>query len=95
MKNNDHKSLSGKAKRQVKSRLKNRPIDLKLGKKGITENFVNEANLIITKEGMIKFSLSSEKAIRIKQAKELEQTLGAILISIVGRTASFCINHEN
>ena len=48
MKNNDHKSLwENKKTGQIEA--KKQPIDLKLGKKGITENFVNEANLIITK----------------------------------------------
>lgn len=82
-------TLSGKERGALKSVLKTRPIDLKLGRKGITENFINEAKLIISKDKMIKVSLAGDKDARSQASKELALVLEAELISAVGKVSSF------
>ena len=81
--------LSGKQRGGLKSELKTRQVDMKLGKKGMTENFIKEAKYCLNSNGVIKISLSSDKTNRIEQAKTISCLLGAELISIVGKTASF------
>jgi len=82
-------TLSGKERGALKSVLKTRPTDLKLGRKGITENFINEAKLIISKDKMIKVSLGGNKDARSLASKELALALEAELISSVGKVSSF------
>ena len=82
-------TLSGKERGTLKSVLKTRPTDLKLGRKGITENFINEAKLIISKDKMIKVSLGGNKDARALASKELALALEAELISSVGKVSSF------
>ena len=82
-------TLSGKERGALKSVLKTRPTDLKLGRKGITENFINEAKLIITKDKMIKVSLEGNKDARSLASKELALALESELISSVGKVSSF------
>ena len=89
------KTLSGKERGTLKSVLKTRPIDLKLGRKGITETFINEAKLIISKEKMIKVSLAGDKHARSLASKELALALEAELISSVGKVSSFYSLAEN
>ena len=87
--------LSGKYKRVLKSILKTRPIDLKLGKKGLTENFIQEARKISSTHGLIKVNLQSDKKTRKEQTHAIEQILGAEMISSIGKTVSFFVkNHD-
>ena len=52
--------MNGREKRLLKSKAKVRPVDLKIGKLGLSENFLKEAKKIIKKDGMIKFVLPNE-----------------------------------
>ena len=81
--------LKGKEKRILKSLAKTRPVDLKIGKNGITDNFLVEARRILERDGMIKFSLLCEKQTRKKQIISLEQKLGITLLAMVGKSAAF------
>ena len=82
---------TGKEKRILKSFAKTRPVDLKIGKNGITCNFLKEARRILERDDMIKFSLHREKQIRADQIVSLEEKLGSTLLASVGRTAAFHI----
>jgi|SaaInlStandDraft_1057018.scaffolds.fasta_scaffold111404_2 RNA-binding protein YhbY len=87
--------LSGKERGALKSIFKIRPIDLKMGRKGITANFIKEAKLIISKDKMIKIALGKDKKERFLESKELERVLEVELISCVGKNASFYSLSEN
>ena len=50
-------TLSGKDRGKMKSVLKTRKVDLKLGKKGLASNFLEEAKKVISVDKMIKVSL--------------------------------------
>ena len=84
-------TLSGKDRGKIKSVLKTRKVDLKLGKRGLTENFLKEARKVISVHKMIKVSLDPDKRKRQEQTQVFAKSLGLSHISTVGRTASFCL----
>ena len=83
---------AGRLKREYKSKAKIRSVDLKIGKKGITTNLIKEAEFILNREGIVKFSLLAKKDIRNEQIRKIEDLLNVQVISVVGKTASFTNN---
>lgn len=83
--------LSGSEKREIKSTLKTRPVDIKLGKRGLTSTFLKEAEKIISKEKMIKILIPMDREKRNEQIKTISSTLGVELIATVGKTAAFIL----
>jgi RNA-binding protein YhbY len=81
--------MNGKEKRNLKSRAKTRSIDLKIGKKGLTDTFLEEANKVLVKDSMIKFSHSLIKSDRDELIAKIELRLSVILIENVGKTLTF------
>jgi len=81
--------LTGKERGKLKSLAKTRPVDLKVGKKGITDNLLSEIRRILEDEPLFKLRLSPEKSARLEQIVQLEDKLSVSLISMVGKTASF------
>ena len=81
--------MNGKEKRNLKSRAKTRSIDLKIGKKGLTDTFLEEANKVLVKDSMIQFSHSLIKADRDELIAKIELKLSVILIENVGKTLTF------
>ena len=81
--------LSGKERGQLKSLAKTRPVDLKVGKKGITPALLLELRRLLGNESLIKVRLAPEKNTRLEQVKQLEDELHVTLIAMVGKTASF------
>ena len=81
--------LSGKERGRLKSLAKTRPVDLKVGKKGITDNLLSEIRSILEDEPLFKLKLSPEKSMRLEQIEQLENELPISLIAMVGKTASF------
>ena len=67
-------TLSGKDRGKMKSVLKTRKVDLKLGKKGLTANFLEEAKKVISVDKMIKVSLDSDKRKRKEQIQVFAKT---------------------
>ena len=78
-----------KNEERLKSLAKTRPVDLKVGKKGITENLLSEIKRILEDDSLLKLKLSPEKPIRLEQVAQLETNLPVCLIAMVGKTASF------
>ena len=81
--------LSGKERGILKSLAKTRPVDLKVGKKGITPALLLELRRLLGNESLIKVRLAPEKNTRLEQVKQLEDELHVTLIAMVGKTASF------
>ena len=81
--------LSGKERGILKSLAKTRPVDLKVGKKGITPALLLELRRLLDNESLIKVRLAPEKNTRLEQVKQLEDELHVTLIAMVGKTASF------
>ena len=82
-------TLTGKDRGRLKSLAKTRPVDLKVGKKGITDNLLSEIRRLIENEPLFKLRLSPDKSLRLEQISELEGKLPVSLIAMVGKTASF------
>ncbi len=81
--------LTGKERGRLKSLAKTRPVDLKVGKKGITENLLSEIRRILEDDSLLKIKLSPEKQVRLEQVTQLESKLPVSLLALVGKTASF------
>jgi len=81
--------MSGRDRRSLKSLAKTRSIDLKIGKKGLTNTFLEEANKVLTKDSMIKFSHSLIRAERNELITKIEDKLSVNLIEKVGKTLTF------
>jgi RNA-binding protein YhbY len=81
--------MNGKKRRTLKSMAKVRPIDLKIGKKGLTETFLDEARIILSRDGMIKFSHSFVREDRNDLVSKIEPLLSVNLVEKVGKTLTF------
>ncbi|MBD36642.1 MAG: hypothetical protein CMI28_01005 [Opitutae bacterium] len=81
--------MNGKEKRNLKSIAKVRPVDLKIGKKGLTDTFVEEARKILSRDGMVKLSHSFARDDRNELICKIEPMLSANLIEKVGKTLTF------
>ena len=81
--------MNGKERRNLKSIAKVRPIDLKIGKKGLSETFLNEARKILSRDGMIKFSHSLVREDRNDLVSKIEPLLSVNLVEKVGKTLTF------
>ena len=81
--------MNGKERRNLKSMAKIRPIDLKIGKKGLTETFLDEARKILSRDGMIKFSHSLVREDRNDVVSKIEPLLSVNLVEKVGKTLTF------
>ena len=81
--------MNGKERRTLKSMAKVRPIDLKIGKKGLTETILDESRIILSRDGMIKFSHSLVREDRNDLVSKIEPLLSVNLVEKVGKTLTF------
>lgn len=81
--------MKGRDRRNLKSLAKVRSIDLKIGKKGLTSNFIEEARKILLRDGMIKMSHTLLKNERHDVISKIELLLSVQLIEKVGKTLTF------
>ena len=81
--------MKGRDRRNLKSLAKVRSIDLKIGKKGLTSNFLEEARKILLRDGMIKMSHTLLKNERHDVISKIELLLSVQLIGKVGKTLTF------
>jgi RNA-binding protein YhbY len=86
--------LSGNEKRKIRGVLKTRPIDLKVGKRGLTHEFIRECSKILGKEAMIKLGLPADKKLQKKVIEEFSHETSSLCIAKVGKTAAFYQPHE-
>lgn len=81
-------------RRYFKTIAKTRAVDLRVGKRGITNNFIVEVRRVLERDGMVKLSLSSDKEIRSEQVDLVRNELQVTLVSSLGRTASFTSQYD-
>lgn len=81
--------MNGKERRKLKSIAKVRSVDLKIGKKGLSEAFLQEAFKILSKDGMIKFSHTMLREERDDLISSIEKLMSVNLIEKVGKTLTF------
>ena len=80
------KTMSGNERRTLKKIAKVRAVDLRIGKKGLTRTFVEEARKILSRDGMIKFSHSLGREDHNELISRIEFLLSADLVAKVGKT---------
>ena len=78
----------------MRSILKTRPIDLRVGKRGLTHEFIRECAKILGKDAMIKLSLPSDKELQEKIIEEFSKETTTLCIAKVGKTAAFYLHNE-
>jgi RNA-binding protein YhbY len=81
-------SLSGKLRRELKSRAKTRPVDVRIGKKGLTGNLLAELRKVFEKENLVKVAFTQDREIRTTLLAEIEDKLVAVSIAVTGKTAT-------
>ena len=81
--------MNGKERRKLKSIAKVRSVDLKIGKKGLSDAFLQEASRILLKDGMVKFSHSMLREERDDLISSIEKLMSVNLIEKVGKTLTF------
>ena len=78
-----------KQKRKIRTVLKTRPVDLKIGKRGLTPEFLRECAKILGRDSMIKLGLPADKDLQNKLMVEFTEETSALCIAKVGKTAAF------
>ena len=81
-------SLSGKLRRVLKSRAKTRPVDVRVGKKGLTDNVMTELRKVFEKEDLAKVAFTQDRETRTNLLAEIEDKLVAVIIAVAGKTAT-------
>ena len=88
---NELNNISGKERRSLKSVAKTRNVDVKIGKKGITNNVLKEIEFILKRDNMVKVSFNNEKPERLELQKKLQLLLNSSIIESVGKTSTYTI----
>jgi len=81
----------GKEKRILKSSAKVRSIDVKVGKKGLTENVILEIQTVLKRDKMVKVFFNEDRKKRIELVDSLQNSINSTLIELVGKTATFSL----
>ena len=81
-------SLSGQLRRELKFRAKTCPVDVRIGKKGLTGNLVAELRKVFEKEDLVKVAFTQDREIRTTLLAEIEDKLVAVSIAVTGKTAT-------
>jgi|ETN01SMinimDraft_1059929.scaffolds.fasta_scaffold262064_2 RNA-binding protein YhbY len=83
-------SLTGRERRALKSQAKTLPVAVKFGRKGLTETALRELSRSLDLGGgLSKVSFAGDREERAAQVAEIEETLGAVCLASVGKTAAF------
>ena len=88
MTENELSSLPGNLRRELKSRAKTRPVDVRVGKKGLTDNVMTELRKVFEKEDLVKVAFTQDREIRTTLLAEIEDKLVAVSIAVTGKTAT-------
>ena len=87
---NARTSLSGRERRELKSRAKTLPVAVKFGRKGLTETALRELSRSMDLgEGLAKVSLFGDRRQRADQVNEIQEKLGAVCVASIGKTSAF------
>jgi len=84
---NELSFLPGNLKRELKSRAKTRSVDVRVGKKGLTDNVIAEIRKVFEKEDLAKVAFTQDRETRTNLLAEIEDKLVALSIAVTGKTA--------
>lgn len=82
---------SGSERRLLKSSAKVREVDVKIGKKGLTQNVILEIQLVLNRDKMVKVSFRDEREKRVKLVEGIQEKIESTLVEFVGKTATFAL----
>jgi RNA-binding protein YhbY len=82
---------SGSERRLLKSSAKVREVDVKIGKKGLTQNVILEIQLVLKRDKMVKVSFRDEREKRVKLVEGIQEKIESTLVEFVGKTATFAL----
>ncbi len=86
--------IKGNEKRAIRAVLKTRPVDLKIGKRGLTPEFLRECAKILGRDSMIKLGLPADKDLQNKLMVEFTKETTSQFIAKVGKTVAFYQSNE-
>ena len=86
---NNLKTKTGKERRSLKSAAKVRQVDVRIGKKGLTQNVLNEIQFVLKRDSMGKVSFKENREKRTELEKRLQEVIKSTLVESVGKTATF------
>ena len=81
--------IKGNEKRAIRAVLKTRPVDLKIGKRGLTPEFLRQCAKVLGRDSRIKLGLPTDKELQNKLMEEFTEETSAMCIAKVGKTAAF------
>lgn len=84
----DFASLPGSLRRELKVRAKARPPDVRIGKKGVTDNVLAELRKVFAAGDLAKVAFTHKRDARIALIAALEDKLAAVCIAKAGKTAT-------
>ena len=86
--------IKGNERRAIRAVLKTRPVDLKIGKRGLTPEFLRECAKILGRDSIIKLGLPADKDLQNKLMVEFTKKTSTQCIAKVGKTAAFYQSSE-
>jgi RNA-binding protein YhbY len=87
----EENNKSGSERRLLKSSAKVREVDVKIGKKGLTQNVILEIRLVLKRDKMVKVSFRDEREKRVKLVEGIQEKIESTLVEFVGKTATFAL----
>ena len=87
----EENNKSGSERRLLKSSAKVREVDVKIGKKGLTQNVILEIQLGLKRDKMVKVSFRDEREKRVKLVEGIQEKIESTLVEFVGKTATFAL----
>jgi len=87
----EENNKSGSERRLLKSSAKVREVDIKIGKKGLTQNVILEIQLVLKRDKMVKVSFRDEREKRVKLVEGIQEKIESTLVEFVGKTATFAL----
>ena len=82
---------SGHERRILKSSAKVREVDVKIGKKGITPNVIDEIKTVLNRDRMVKVSFRADRVKRVELVQLIQDAVELTLVQSVGKTATFSL----
>ena len=87
----EENNKSGSERRLLKSSAKVREVDVKIGKKGLTQNVILEIQLVLKRDKMVKVSFRDEREKRVKLVEGIQEKIESTLVEFVGKTDTFAL----
>lgn len=82
-------TLTSAEKKILRSRAQRLPAVLQVGAKGVTEPFLQEMEIALERDRLVKLRFNMEREAHRQAIGAIEEQTGAVCVGAVGRTAAF------